>query len=125
MPAERAEMRKVREILRLKHAHQMSERQISLTVGLSRSTVSEYLRRAATANLHWPLPEEVDDALLERRLFPPKCDTPVRPMPDWNAVHNELKRRGVTLMLLWEEYRAQHGEGYAYSPYCQLYRDWR
>lgn len=108
MPAERAEMLKVREILRLKHTHQMSERQISRTIGLSRSTVSDYLRRTVTAGVHWPIPE-VDDASLERRLFPPKCDMPVRPMPDWHAVHNELKRRGVTLMLLWEEYRAQHG----------------
>lgn len=124
MPAERAEMHKVREVLRLKHAHQMSERQISLSVGLSRSTVSDYVRRAARAGVGCPIPAVIDDTALERLLFPPRSDAPVRPLPDWNWVHGELKRNGVTLMLLWEEYRATHGEGYAYSHYCQLYRDW-
>lgn len=125
MPAERAEMRKIREVLRLKHAHQTSERQISFAVGLSRSTIGDYLKRAARARLSWPIPEAIDDAALERLLFPPRRDAPVRVLPDWRAMHNELKRRGVTLMLLWEEYRAVHGEGYAYSHFCQLYRDWQ
>lgn len=124
MPAERAEMHKVREVLRLKYAHQVSERQISLSVGLSRSTVGDYVRRATRAGLSWPIPEATDDAALERLLFPPRSEMLTRPLPDWNSVHSELKRNGVTLMLLWEEYRATHGEGYAYSHYCQLYRDW-
>lgn len=125
MPAERAEMRKIREVLRLKHAHQTSERQISFAVGLSRSTIGDYLRRAAQVRLSWPIPDAIDDAALERLLFPPRCDAPARALPDWRAMHNELKRRGMTLMLLWEEYRAVHGEGYAYSHFCQLYRDWQ
>ena len=71
MPAERAPMRKVREVLRLKHALGASERQIAVSVGVSRSTVGEYLRRAAVIGITWPVPEELDDAELERRLFTP------------------------------------------------------
>ena len=125
--AERAPMRKIREALRLKHALGLSERQIAMSVGVSRSTVAEYLRRAGVVGITWPVPEEIDDAELERRLFtPPSFEaTPPRAQPDWNHVHKELKRRGVTLQLLWEEYRADHIDGYGYSRFCDLYRDWR
>jgi len=127
MPAERAPMRTIREALRLKHALGLSERQIAVSVGVSRSTVAEYLRRAGVVGITWPVPEEIDDAELERRLLtPPSFEaTPPRAQPDWNHVHKELKRRGVTLQLLWEEYRADHIDGYGYSRFCDLYRDWR
>ncbi|MFZ0837844.1 MAG: IS21 family transposase [Xanthobacteraceae bacterium] len=127
MPAERAPMRKVREVLRLRHALGVSERQIAITVGVSRSTVGEYLRRAAVIGITWPVPEGMDDVELERRLFtPPTFDeNPARPLPDWTHVHRELKRPGVTLLLLWEEYRAEHADGYGYSRFCDLYRRWR
>ena len=127
MPAERAPMRKVREVLRLRHALGVSERQIAIAIGVSRSTVGEYLRRAAVIGITWPVPEEMDDAELERRLFTPPTfeEKLARPLPDWNHVHKELKRRGVTLLLLWEEYRAEHADGYGYSRFCDLYRDWR
>ena len=126
MPAERAPMRKVREVLRLRHALGVSERQIAITTGVSRSTVGEYLRRAAVIGITWPVPEGLDDAELERRLFtlPTFDEKPVRPLPDWSHVHKELKRRAVTLLLLWEEYRAEHADGYGYSRFCDLYRDW-
>jgi transposase len=119
-------MRKIRQALRLKHALGLSERQIAVSVGVSRSTVAEYLRRAGVVGITWPVPEEMDDAELERRLFtPPSFEaTPARAQPDWNHVHKELKRRGVTLQLLWEEYRADHVDGYGYSRFCDLYRDW-
>jgi transposase len=105
----------------------VSERQIAITIGVSRSTVGEYLRRAAVIGITWPVPEGLDDAELERRLFtPPTFDeTPARPLPDWPHVHKELKRRAVTLLLLWEEHRAEHADGYGYSRFCDLYRDWR
>jgi transcriptional regulator with XRE-family HTH domain len=126
MPAERAPMRKVREVLRLRHALGVSERQIAVTVGISRSTVGEYLRRAAVIGITWPVPEGMDDGELERRLFTPPTfeEKPARPLPDWTAVHRELKRRGVTLLLLWEEYRAEDADGYGYSRFCDLYRAW-
>ena len=127
MPAERAPMRKVREVLRMRHALGVSERQIAVTVGISRSTVGEYLRRAAVIGITWPVPEGIDDGELERRLFtPPTFDEQaVRPLPDWSYVHQELKRRGVTLLLLWEEYRAESADGYGYSRFCDLYGEWR
>jgi transposase len=126
MPAERAPMRKVREVLRLRHALGVSERQIAVTVGISRSTVSEYLRRAAVIGITWPV-HELDDGELERQLFtPPTFDpAPARTLPDWVYIHRELKRRSVTLLLLWEEYRAAHADGYGYSRFCDLYRAWR
>jgi len=106
MPAERAPMRKVREVLRLRHALGVSERQIAITTGVSRSTVGEYLRRAAVIGISWPVPEGLDDAELERRLFTPAGfhEGSTKPLPDWTKVHEELKRRGVTLMILWEEH---------------------
>src|SRR5204863_1914727 len=69
----------------------------------------------------------MDDAELERRLFtPPSFEAkPARGLPDWNHVHKEMKRRGVTLQLLWEEYRGEYVDGYGYSRFCDLYRDWR
>src|SRR5215475_10949290 len=126
MPAERAPMRKVREVLRPRHALGVSERQIAVTVGISRSTVGEYRLRAAVIGITWPVPEGMDDGELERRLFTPPTfeEKPARPLPVWTAVHRELKRRGVTLLLLWEEYRAEHADGYGYSRFCDLYRKW-
>src|SRR5512147_1266546 len=105
MPAERLPMRKVREVLRLRHACGVSERVIAQSLGVSRSTVAEYLRRAAVIGLAWPIPDELDDAALERRLFtPPGFHAgPTQPLPDWSRVHTELRRRGVTLLLLWED----------------------
>jgi transposase len=127
MPAERLSMRKVREVLRLKYACGASVRTIARSVGVGRTTVAEYLRRTAVIGITWPVPVEIDDATLERRLFTPagSYTAPNRAMPDWNHVHTELRRRGVTLLLLWEEYRAEHGDGYGYSRFCDLYIDWR
>jgi transposase len=113
--------------LRLKYALGASERQIAVSIGISRSTVAEYLRRAAVIGITWPVPERLDDAELERQLFTLASfdKHPARPLPDWNHIHRECKRRGVTLLLLWEEYRAEDADGYGYSRFCDLYRDWR
>ncbi|HTR17018.1 MAG TPA: IS21 family transposase [Acetobacteraceae bacterium] len=127
MPAERLSMRKVREVLRLRHACGASVRTIARAVGVGHTTVAEYLRRTTVIGITWPVPPALDDAALERRLFaPPGFNTPQsKPMPDWHHVHAELRRRGVTLLLLWEEYRAAHPDGYGYSRFCDLYIDWR
>jgi transposase len=96
-------MRKIREVLRLRHACGASERVIARSVGIGRTTVAEYLRRTAVIGITWPVPAEIDDAELERRLFTPAgFKALTRAMPDWNRVHAELRRRGVTLLLLRE-----------------------
>ena len=120
-------MRKIKEVLRLKWAQGLSNRQIAKACGIGRPTVSEYLRRAAEAGLAWPLPAGLDEANLERQLFPPPPSLPaqVRGEPDWSLVHEELRRKGVTLFLLWQEYRETHPEGYQYSWFCDHYRAWQ
>jgi transposase len=95
---------------------------------IGRTTVAEYLSRAAAAGLSWPIPEGMDETRLERLLFSstPRAPSSERPVPDWSEIHTELKRKGVTLALLWEEYKAQHSEeGYQYSRFCDIYREWR
>ncbi len=122
----RLPMRKIEEALRLKSAG-LSTRKIALSLGVGQSTVSEYLRRADRAGFGWPLPEGVTDADLETRLFRPQGGETRRGLaqPDWPAVHRELRRKNVTLSLLWEEYRASHpDDGYGYSRFCELYRRW-
>ncbi len=127
MPAERASMRCVREILRQKHGCGASDRAIARSTGVARSTVSDYVGRAAAAGLVWPLPATLSDAALEALLF---VGTGIAPgtrrkaEPDWAALHRELRRPGVTLMLLWQEHRAREPDGYGYSRFCELYGRW-
>jgi len=121
-------MRKIRDVLRLTHAMGMSRRLVGEATGIGKTAVGEYVRRAAVAGLSWPIPDEIDDVELERRLFSPPEDaasSTSRTEPDWSHSHAELKRRGVTLALLWQEYRAEHAQGYAYSWFCERYSDWR
>ena len=127
MPRERLSMRKIREVLRLRWSCGVSDRVIAQSCSVARSTVAGYVRRAKEAGLSWPLPTDVDDAELERRLFPsvPFVAAEHRPLPVWSEVHRELRRKGVTLFLLWQEYKAVHPEGYQYSWFCDIYRAWR
>lgn len=120
-------MRQVREVLRLKHVCGHSGHQIAAMVGVSRYTVAEYLRRAAVVGITWPVPAALDDTALERRLFTPPFTPPeaLRPQPEWARIHAELRRPGVTLLLLWEEYRAGQPDGYGYSRFCDLHAVWR
>jgi transposase len=120
-------MRKIREVLRPKFACGASDRVISRSVGIGRTAIAEYVRRAAVIGITWAIPEEFDDTALERKLFAPAGYNPPqsKPLPDWGHVHAELRRRGVTLALLWEEYRGHHPDGYGYSRFCELYIEWR
>lgn len=119
----RTSMRKLRELLRLRFESGLSQRAIARSLHLSSSTVGEHLERFREKGLSWPLPEDLDDAVLERKLFPgdPTCRKPAE-LPDWRNIHQELKRKGVTLALLWEEYKAERPEGLGYSRFCELYR---
>jgi hypothetical protein len=100
-------MRQVREVLRLKQVGGRSGgHSIAEAVGISRYTVAEYLRRAVVVGATCLVPLELADAALERKLFTPlglRCDGNDRPQPDWARLHVELRRPGVTLLLLWEE----------------------
>lgn len=124
MANKRKTMRRVRQVLRLAHEAGLTQRQIAHSLTMSPTTVGEYLRRAKVAGLSWPPPAELDDAQLEARLFPPptKLTLEQRPLPDWAEVHCELKRKGVTLVLLWEEYKSNYPEGLQYSQFCEHYR---
>jgi transposase len=119
-------MRKIQEVLRLHFESGRSAREIARSLGVARSTVGEYLRRAQAAGIGWPLPAGVGEVELERRLFPPPPPRTgeLRREPDWAEVHQELRRKGVTLSLLWEEYKAACPEGYLYSWFCETYREW-
>ena len=128
MPAERVSMRRVREILRLKFECGRSDRAIAVAVSVARSTVQLCLARFAAAGLSWPLPAPLTEQGLEALLFAPlggsKPGKRLKAEPDWAAIHRELRRPGVTLLLLWEEYHAIHSGGYGYSRWCELYRSW-
>ncbi|HXJ78178.1 MAG TPA: IS21 family transposase [Candidatus Methylomirabilis sp.] len=122
MGARRLPMRQIREILRLKYERGMRNRAIARACGVGVGTVSEYLTRARQAGVSWPLPGELDDTALEARMFPRPAPGQERAAPDLVWVHQELKKTGVTLYLLWEEYRQVHPQGYGYSQFCELYR---
>ena len=126
MPGKRLSMRKIKEVLRLRFDVGLSGRQIAHSCGMGRTTVREYLWRAKRAGVCWPLPEAMTEGELEALLFPaPPLDGAARPLPDWQMVHDELKGRGVTLFVLWEEYKASCPEGFQYSRFCDLYRAWK
>ena len=126
MSQERLSMRKIREILRLKNEIGLSNRAIARACQVSNSTVGEYLIRAEQAGVGWPLAEAVSEADLYQKLFPEgeKPVVPERPMPNWAEIHRELSRRGVTLRLLWQEYRAKYPNGYGRSQFQEYYQRW-
>jgi len=126
MAPSRLPMRKLRDVLRLKYESHLPQRAIAQACGVGLGTITAYLQRAQAAGLTWPLPADLDDAVLEARLFrwPAPPPSSARALPDWPTLHQELKKPGVTLMLLWHEYRAQQPHGYAYSQFCERYRQW-
>ena len=119
-------MRKIREVLRLHFEARLSERQISNICVLGKGTVRRFLKRAEAVELSWPLPPTLDDAALEKRLFPPPPPPSAgqRPQPDYATIHKELRGANVTLQLLWEEYKQEHSTGYSYSRFSELYSQW-
>jgi transposase len=118
-------MRKNKEILRLKHELNLSTRQIAESLNISHSTVGDVLRRAGGAGLSWPLPEGLDDATLQAKLYPGNPGPAHgRAEPDLEWVHRELRRKGVTMQLLWAEYKQAHVDGYQYTQFCDRYNRW-
>ena len=131
MSTERVSMHKIKEVLRLTYAAHLKQRQVAASLRMSQGAVSKYLSLARSAGLTmWPLPPEWDEAQLKQRLFAPTADAAITPCrftgPDFAAVHQVLKRKGVTRQLLWEEYQHAHPDAaYSYAQFCLLYRDWR
>jgi len=125
MPQERLSMRTIKEILRLRWEAGLSYQAIAVSCRKGQTTVRDYVLRAEAAGLSWPLPEGMDEEELERLLFPPPAaSSHRRPEPDWPTIHQELRRKGVTLALLWQEYKAAHPDGYQHSRFCQRYQQW-
>ena len=126
MPRPRIAMRKIREVLRLGRGEGLSPRQVGASLALPRISVRRYLERAHLAGVSWPLPEGMDDQQLERWLYaPPPPPGVTRPLPDWSEAHQELRRKDVTLQLLWLEYKEGAPDGYQYSQFCRRYREWQ
>jgi transposase len=127
MPTERLSMRRIRDLLRLKLSQGLSDRAIATALSISKGSVGAYLSRARAAGLSWPLPAGLDDDALELLLFPGQVSAraPERPVPDWAAIDRELRRKGVTRALVWEEYRAAHPDGYSYAWFCERYDAWK
>jgi len=118
-------MRKITEVLRLKFEAKLSHDQIARAVALSKGGVGKYVSLAKAQGLSWPLPEGMDEAALEARLYPPRQASTRFIEPDHRKIHTELKRKGVTLQLLWSEYVAEVGErAYRYTQFCEHYRQW-
>ena len=119
----RLSMRKIRDILRLKYEAHFSNRQIAASIGSSRSTVQECLRRCREADITWPVPETLDESALIAKLY--RRAAPARRVgiePDFAAVHRELARRSVTRDLLWREYQGAQPQGVQYTAFCNQYR---
>jgi transposase len=129
MPQKGLSMRKIREVLRLRYDLGLLQHEIARSCSISQPTVNRYLQRASSAGLSWPLPEDCDDRQLDELLFlaGPDGSPAVRRAPvDFAEVHRQLQtNKYVTLQLLWEEYRQSQPEGYRYSHFCELYRQWR
>src|SRR5215510_8196391 len=128
MSAPTISMRKLKDLLRLKYEAGLSQRQIARALRLSLGVVNKYLHAAQAAGLTWPLPEDISEAQLRRRLFPPGASAPqshFAPL-DFAAMHQELKRKGMTKQLLWEEYaQANPDNHYQRSQFFFLYQQWR
>jgi transposase len=126
MPRRHIDMKKIREVLRLRYGHKSSVHDIADACKISTSTVHEYLYRSEAARLIWPVPESLSDEELDQLLFPPRPRKGElqRPLPDFEHFRSELSRKGVTLLLLWKEYRREFPDGYGYSRLADLYKEW-
>ncbi len=118
-------MRKISEILRQRYALNHSYRDIGKSLGISISTISDYLSRAKAAGIRWPVPDSMTEEQLFAQLFLPVETTGIDRQPaDWEQIHQERHKKGMTLRLLWREYRDQHAEGFCYSQFCKHYKDY-
>lgn len=115
-------MRKISELLRQRFDLKRSYREIATGLNISVGTVAEYLALARGAGIAWPLPEGITEEGLHQKLFLPGETTKTpKPMPDWEVVYRELRRKGMTLLLLWREYKGIYPNGIGYTQFCVHY----
>ena len=117
MPQKRSDMRRVKEVLRLAHELGYSLRQVAESVRLGRTSVRDYLARADASGVRYEAVADKGEAEVEALLFRRPEPAVTRPQPDWAEVAAELTKPAVTLLLVWQEYRDRHPEGYSYSHY--------
>lgn len=122
---EKISMRKIKEVFRLRFEQNLSNAKIAGSLNIGETTVEQYVFRAKRAGLTWPLLNDISDEALEQLLYPPKKGVLTdRVMPDFFFIHKELKKKGVTLTLLWIEYKNIYRSGYELSRFCGLYHEW-
>jgi len=125
MTTERLSMRKTKEILRQKWTLARTNREIARSVSVSAGTVGKTISRAKAVKLDWPQVQLLDEQQLEVRLYGlPTPPTHNRPLPSMEYIHQELRKRGVTLQLLHVEYLESYPDGYKYTQFCEYYRQW-
>lgn len=120
-------MKYIREILRMKYACNCSNRAISRSLGIEKTTIKRCIDRTTTVGLSWPLPDNLSDADLEQKLYPKSKGVQMLIKAndlELGKIHKELKRKGITKLLLWEEYKERNPAGYSFSRFCGLYREW-
>jgi len=118
-------MKKIKKVLEYVLGEEMSQQKTAMALGIARSAVADYLKRASAAGLSWPLDESLTDQEIEDLLFPVSEKKKGLPQPDWNYIHNEMKRRGATLMVLHEEYLQTYPSGMRYRRFCELYKKFK
>ncbi|MBI9045040.1 MAG: IS21 family transposase [Anaerolineaceae bacterium] len=124
MAKRRLTVRKIKEIIRLKKDLNLSDRQVGRSLNISHSTVKEYMKRVEMADLSYAASKEMSEAEINAKVFPQKKKNKQRATPDWQKIEKELAKKGVTRMLLWQEYIEENPEGYQYSQFCDLYKQW-
>lgn len=127
MPKGKLRMNQIKEVLRLRYEVGCSQEAIANSTRIPRSTVRDYLARAKQAGIGWPVAQEMSVEEVHARLFQAEqknSSKMPRPLPAWTKVHKDLTAPGVTLRLLWEEYRQDHPNGYQYSWFAHKYRQW-
>lgn len=120
----RKTMRRIKECFRLFYEAGLNQTQIAWALSIGRSTVFDYLKKFEESELTWEEASGWGEEELDKRLFSRPGPPASRVVPDFTNIHKELRRPGVTLQLLWEEYKKEHSDGYGYSQFCVLYREW-
>ncbi len=126
MPKKRIVMSKIKDALRLKFEAKLSNRDVAHCLKIGAATVSDILARFRNAKLDWPLPENLTEIALEARLYSDKKSPSTKAQADFSNIHQELKNKGMTKLLLWQEYLQENPDNaYGYTQFCSLYQRWR